>query len=247
MTRVLLAEDDPDIAVPLTRVLQREGYEVAVVATGGAALAAVRRARPAVVLLDLGLPDMDGLDVCRRLRGAGDDIAILILTARADPADLVVSLDAGADDYVSKPFRTPELLARVRALVRRSTAPDVVQTGLLRIDPAARRVRIGDHEIALTPKEFELLLVLATKHGTTISREQLVHDVWHVTWAGATKTVDVHVSALRRKLAYGAEPGRRGNPVITTVRGIGYRLDVDGLTPSGRRTRSGESPPTALL
>ena len=221
MTKVLLAEDDQAISEPLARALRREGYDVDVVEDGPAALEAGRQS-PDMLILDLGLPGMDGLDVCRRLRAEGLVVPVLILTARADEVDTVVGLDAGADDYVTKPFRLAELLARARALLRRgvteAAAPDDAP---VRIDPAGHRVFVHGKEIGLTAKEFELLTVLARHEGRVVSREQLMRDVWDTAWYGSTKTLDMHISVLRRKLGDDVANQR----FITTVRGVGFRFD----------------------
>lgn len=221
MTKVLLAEDDQAISEPLARALRREGYEVDVVEDGPAALEAGRQS-PDMLILDLGLPGMDGLDVCRRLRAEGLTVPVLILTARADEVDTVVGLDAGADDYVTKPFRLAELLARARALLRRGV-PDAPATEdvPVRIDPAGHRVFVYDKEVGLTAKEFELLTVLARHEGRVVSREQLMRDVWDTPWYGSTKTLDMHISVLRRKLGDDVSNRR----FITTVRGVGFRFD----------------------
>ncbi len=173
-----------------------------------------------LIVLDIGLPRMDGLEVCRRLRSAGQDIPVLILTARAEEVDTVIGLDAGADDYVTKPFRLAELLARVRALLRRNlTSTQVVQG--VRIDSDARRVWLGEKEIDLTSKEFDLLHLLVSEAGKVVTREQIMRQVWDSKWWGSTKTLDMHVSWLRRKLGDDAH-----NPhFITTVRGVGFRFE----------------------
>ncbi|HRC41337.1 response regulator transcription factor [Nostocoides sp.] len=221
MTRVLLAEDDEAIAIPLARALRREGYEVDVRGDGAEALEVALQGVDLVVL-DLGLPGMDGLDVCRRLRAAGSSVPVLILTARTDEVDTVVGLDAGADDYVKKPFRLAELLARARALLRRgSVDPEVAAT--LLIDQNSRRVFLRGTELSLTGKEFALLSVLHRERGKVVSREQLMREIWDTQWYGSTKTLDVHISVLRRKLGDTTDSGR----MIATVRGIGFRLDVD--------------------
>ena len=221
MTRVLLAEDDEAIAIPLARALRREGYEVDVRGDGAEALEVALQGVDLVVL-DLGLPGMDGLDVCRRLRAAGSSVPVLILTARTDEVDTVVGLDAGADDYVKKPFRLAELLARARALLRRgSVDPEVAAT--LLIDQNSRRGFLRGTELSLTGKEFALLSVLHRERGKVVSREQLMREIWDTQWYGSTKTLDVHISVLRRKLGDTTDSGR----MIATVRGIGFRLDVD--------------------
>jgi two-component system response regulator RegX3 len=213
--RVLVVEDEESIAEPLAEGLRREGFTVSVAATGAEALAA---GEADVVLLDLRLPDVDGLDVCRKLRERSD-VPIIVVTARGEEADRVVGLELGADDYVVKPFGLRELIARIRAVTRRSgrragTGP--IAVGPLRVDERARHVQVSGQEIDLTPKEFDLLLALARDPGVVISRRRLLEDVWQTTWYGSTKTIDVHLAALRRKL---------GDPsLIETVRGVGFRL-----------------------
>lgn len=220
MIRVLLAEDDVAISEPLARALRREGYEVTVRADGLEALAAAKD-NPELVVLDLGLPSMDGLEVCRRLRAEGRSAPILILTARADEVDTVVGLDAGADDYVTKPFRLAELLARVRALLRRNPVDEAEDESGVRIDTQARRAYMNDAELQLTAKEFDLLRVLVREQGKVVSREQLMREVWDTQWFGSTKTLDMHVSVLRRKLGDDAARPR----YISTVRGVGFRFE----------------------
>jgi DNA-binding response OmpR family regulator len=216
---VLLVEDDTGIAVPLSRALQREGHEVLVVGDGYNALSCAGHQRVDLLVLDLGLPGMDGLDVCRRLRKARPDLPVLMLTARTDEVDFVVGLDAGADDYVAKPFRLAELLARVRALLRRSTpeTPDALEVGGVRMDLAGRRVLIEGAEIALANKEFELLRVLLSRPGQVVSREEILREVWKDPELKNSKTLDMHMSWLRRKI---------GSSRIATVRGVGFRFDA---------------------
>ncbi len=224
VTRVLLAEDDPAIAEPLARALTREGYDVSVHGTGRGAIEDAASAD--LVVLDLGLPDMDGLDVARWIRNEGLSTPILVLTARADEVDLVVGLDAGADDYVTKPFRLAELLARVRALLRRAGseegAPGELSAQDVRLEVDAHRAFQGDRELQLTAKEFELLKVLVRDAGSVVSREILMREVWAADPTGSTKTLDMHVSWLRRKLGDDA-----GSPrYISTVRGMGFRFET---------------------
>jgi DNA-binding response OmpR family regulator len=225
VTRVLLAEDDPAIAEPLARALGREGYDVEVRGNGEGALA-VAADGVDLVVLDLGLPDIDGLDVCRRMRLDGVTAPVLVLTARADEVDTVVGLDAGADDYVTKPFRLAELLARVRALLRRGGTeaggePSAATVQGVRVDAASRRAWVGDGELQLTAKEFDLLRVLLRSAGSVVTREQLMREVWETEWWSSTKTLDMHVSWLRRKLGDDATNPR----FITTVRGVGFRFE----------------------
>jgi DNA-binding response OmpR family regulator len=216
---VLLVEDDTGIAVPLSRALQREGHEVLVVGDGYSALSCAGHQRVDLLVLDLGLPGMDGLDVCRRLRRTRPDLPVLMLTARTDEVDFVVGLDAGADDYVAKPFRLAELLARVRALLRRSVpeTPDALEAGGVRMDLAGRRVLIEGAEIALANKEFELLRVLLSRPGQVVSREEILREVWKDPELKNSKTLDMHMSWLRRKI---------GSSRIATVRGVGFRFDA---------------------
>ena len=220
MSRVLVAEDDPDISEPLVRALRREGYDVTLVTTGPAALTGALAGQADLLLLDLGLPGMDGLEVCRALRGRGSSLPVLVLTARTDEADLVVGLDAGADDYVGKPFRVAELLARVRAQLRRSGGTDgeLLTVGGITLDVPSRRVDVDGVDVPLTPKEYDVLLMLMRRVGTVVGRDELMREVWRTEWLGATKTLDMHVSTLRRKL------GDAGSQ-ITTVRGVGFRLE----------------------
>lgn len=224
MATVLLIEDDPAISEPLARAFGREGYQVRALGTGRAALAEVDDAD--LVVLDLGLPDMDGLDIAREMRGRGMTTPILILTARADEADMVTGLDAGADDYVVKPFRLAELLARVRALLRRSTGEEeglVLSAQDVTMNVPAHQVYVGDTEVNLTSREFDLLRALLEQAGNMIPRETLMQQVWGMGASNnSTKTLDMHVSWLRRKLGDSASAPH----YITTVRGLGFRFET---------------------
>ena len=228
MERLLVVEDDPAIAGPLVRGLERAGFSVTHAPDGASALAAET---PDLVLLDLGLPDIDGTEVCRRLRAIGD-VPIIIVSARDDEVDRVVGLELGADDYVVKPFGLRELVARIRAVLRRrgpssapvaasasvaddAAGPSITNVGDLVVDRRTRRVTVAGEVVHLTPKEFDLLAVLADDPGAVRSRLQLLQDVWEGDWYGSTRTLDAHVAALRRKVGSGR---------IETVRGVGFRL-----------------------
>jgi DNA-binding response OmpR family regulator len=219
---ILVVDDDEAISAGLTRVLESQGYFVRRLDRGTGAVAA---ANPDIelVVLDLGLPDIDGIDVCRKLRNARPELAILILSARDEELDVVAGLDAGADDYLVKPFRLSELLARVRANLRRTSersdgeVAEPLQVGELTVDTAARRAWRGEDELALRPKEFDLLDLLAREAGRAVTRDRIMREVWDTEWLGSTKTLDTHVLSLRQKL---------GPEAITTLRGIGYRLEV---------------------
>ncbi len=214
-------EDDAAIASGLTRVLEGQGYAVRRADTGRAALFAAL-GEVDLVILDLGLPDMDGIEVCRALRRSRPELPVVVLTARHHEADVVAGLDAGADDYLVKPFKLSELLARIRAQIRRSDvaagAGDVIRAGALLVDRRARRVWLDGEEIVLRPREFELLALLAGNAGRVLTRERIMAEVWDTAWTGSTKTLDMHVLALRRHL---------GSEAITTLRGVGYRLEAD--------------------
>jgi DNA-binding response OmpR family regulator len=220
--RVLLVEDDEPVAQSLRRGLKRYGYDAEWVTTGAAALA--HSGPYDVVLLDLGLPDTDGLDVCKALRDRGD-VPIIVISARSDETDRVVGLELGADDYVSKPFGVREVIARIRAVMRRvqprtsaaEAGPDRYGPRLT-VDRRAARVHLDGEEVALAPKEYDLLAFLTEEPGALMSREQIMEAVWDANWFGPTKTLDVHVAALRRKLA--------GAITIEAVRGVGFRLVV---------------------
>jgi DNA-binding response OmpR family regulator len=219
---VLVVEDEEEIASPLVHTLEREGYRVDRAATGRRAVEQATAHGHDVVILDLGLPDMDGLDVCRELREAGYAGAVLILTARSGELDRVVGLDSGADDYLGKPFGLAELLARLRALLRRtSTAGGHKASGRrLLVDVEAHRVYVGDDEVTLTGKEFDVLTVLSAHRDKVVSRAQLMADVWSEGWYGSTKTLDVTIGRLRQKLEKVSCIDR-----VVTVRGIGFRLE----------------------
>lgn len=227
MTRLLLVEDDSAIAEPLSRALDREGYSVVRASRGIDALTiAASEDHIDFVILDLGLPDIDGLEVCRRLRKGGLEAPVLILTARADEVDAVVGLDAGADDYVTKPFRLGELQARIRALLRRTqvaedTSSNVYDINGVSLDPSARRVYADGEELSLSAKEFDLLAVLMREAGSVVTRDDLMREVWGAEWWGSTKTLDMHISWLRRKLGDDATSPKR----ITTIRGVGFRFE----------------------
>jgi len=218
--RVLLVEDDQTIASPLVRGLEREGFAVVHAECGADALPGLRATTPDVVLLALGLPDVDGFDLCRELR-ATSGVPIIVVTARGEEVDRVVGLELGADDYVVKPFGFRELVARIRAVRRRAngrTAGRPATLGDLVVDRRTRRATVEGRALSLTPKEFDLLALLADDPGAVCSRERILDEVWDPHWYGPTKTLDVHVASLRRKL---------GHPeLIETVRGVGYRLCV---------------------
>ncbi len=214
--RLLVVEDDPTISEPLVSGLAREGFDVVLAVTGAEALAA----EPAeLVLLDLGLPDLDGRVVCQELRERSS-VPIIVVSARGDEIDRVMLLELGADDYVVKPFGFRELVARIRAVSRRTeataTAPDEPTTwGRLVIDRRTRNVAVDGDAVSLTPKEYELLTELASDPGAIFTREHLMEQVWDENWWGSTKTLDVHVASLRKKL---------GAALIETIRGVGFRL-----------------------
>jgi DNA-binding response OmpR family regulator len=212
---VLVVEDDPGIASQLVRGLERAGYAADSVAMGADAL---RRPPSDVVLLDLGLPDIDGIDVCRRLRHSSETAAIIVVTARGEESDRVLALDEGADDYLVKPFGLAELLARIRAVLRRGqrSGGEVLRHGPLTVDLRTRRVTVNGTEVSLTPKEFAILECLAADPGRLVSRQEIVERAWDEHWYGPTKVLDVHMAALRRKLGVPS--------LIETVYGHGFRL-----------------------
>jgi two-component system, OmpR family, response regulator RegX3 len=220
---VLLVEDERSIAEPFAAALARKGLRTAVARDGAEAIRLVGDLDPDVVLLDLALPDMDGREVCRRLRRSSD-VPIIMITASGTVTDRVVGLELGADDYVVKPFAVGEVAARIRAVLRRgrkASGGSVIAVGDLRIDLGARRVWRRDGEIELTRREFDLLARLARDVSRVVTRECLMSDVWDMNWFGSTKTLDVHVASIRRKL--GDDPLAPKH--IHTVRGVGFRLD----------------------
>jgi DNA-binding response OmpR family regulator len=232
--RLLVVEDDADIGFELREALVGYGFAVDWAMTASDALRLAARARPELVLLDLGLPDQDGVELCRSLRAALAAAVIVVLTARTQEFEVVVALDAGADDYLTKPFRLTELLARLRAHLRRQSTASlgarVLEVGRVRVDPHARRAWVCGTELALRPKEFDLLHLLVDNAGDVVSRDALMASVWDEHWFGSTKTLDVHVSSLRRKLAeHGEDPLR-----ITTLRSRGYRYETGQPGPPER-------------
>jgi two-component system, OmpR family, response regulator RegX3 len=223
--KVLVVEDDDDVADALGFALEQHGFAAMRVATGEAALTAAAEAE--MVLLDLGLPDLDGYEVCRRLRGASDtaEVPIVAVTARSDEIDRVLLLKAGADDYIVKPYGVHELLARIEAVARRAARAvigrgDLIKVGRLRVDLRARQVEVDGVPVGLTSKEFDLLAVLAADAGAVHTREAIVARVWDDNWFGSSRTLDVHMGALRAKLG-----DRRW---VKTVRGVGFRLADPG-------------------
>jgi two-component system, OmpR family, response regulator RegX3 len=231
-TRILIVEDEASIAEPFARLLRREGFETTVARTAAEALDAARRTEPDLVLLDLALPDGDGRDVCRVLRGERD-VPVIMVTARGTQTDRVVGLELGADDYVVKPFSGAEVIARIRAVLRRTArtpAPPAapIRVHELDIDLAARRAVLAGRELELSRKEFDLLAELARNAGRVVTREDLMSRVWDENWFGSTKTLDVHMGWLRRKLGDEAADPR----YIHTVRGVGFRFSPpDGAVP----------------
>ncbi|MDQ1476605.1 MAG: two-component system, OmpR family, response regulator [Actinomycetota bacterium] len=217
---ILVVDDEPNIADLVELYLRRDGYRVVKAATGEEVAGAVSSHRPRLVVLDVGLPDIDGLEVCRRLRQTSA-IPVIFLTARDTEIDRVLGLELGADDYVTKPFSPPELVARVKAVLRRADGAtptaELVQVGAVTIDAGRREVRVGEEPVAFTGKEFDLLKFLAERPGLAMSRQQILDGVWGHDWYGDARTVDVHIAQVRKKLADSVR--------IDTVRGVGYRLD----------------------
>jgi DNA-binding response OmpR family regulator len=220
MAQLLLVEDDGAIAGPLMRALEKAGHSTRWVTTGGDAEVAVFENQPELVVLDLGLPDIDGIEVCRRLRRAHERLPIIVLTARREELDIVEGFEAGADDYLTKPFRLSELLARMRARLRAVTATRLEAEDIT-VDVAARRAWQADRELGLSTKEFDLLVELVRGAGIVVTREQLLDKVWGSDFTGSGKTLDVHIAWLRRKLGDDASAPR----YISTVRGFGYRFE----------------------
>lgn len=233
---LLIVDDEADLATTLAYNLEGQGYTTAVAATGAAALDLARGRRPDLVLLDVMLPDISGLEVCRRLRQEGDlrGVPVLMLTARGEVIDRVLGFEVGADDYMVKPFSVRELLLRVQAILRRSAAPTigaaaeprVLQFGSLTLDVVAHRVTVDGAEVALTALEFRLLAVLLERRGRVQTRERLLDDVWGITADITTRTVDTHVKRLREKLGEAAD-------YIETLRGVGYRFRASPAQASG--------------
>jgi two-component system response regulator RegX3 len=222
---ILLVEDEESITAPLSEALSREGFEPVIAGTAAEALELAAARSPDLVLLDLGLPDGSGLDVCRELRSRSS-VPIIMVTARGEETDRVVGLEVGADDYVVKPFSAREVIARVRAVLRRTAAPpsaplsEVVELGDVRVDRARRSASFKGEPLELSRKEFDLLQLLVDNAGTVVTRERLIDEVWDTNWFGSTKTLDVHVSALRKKLGDDPTTPR----YIHTVRGVGFRF-----------------------
>jgi DNA-binding response OmpR family regulator len=218
---VLVVDDEPNITQLAQMYLEREGFRVEAVGDGKAALEAVARHDPALMVLDVMLPELDGFDVCRQLRADGNPILILMLTARDEDIDKIVGLELGADDYMTKPFNPRELVARVRAILRRADRPakstEPLHLGDLTIDPGRREVRVDGDPVDLRTQEFDLLLTFAESRGMVLSREQLLQQAWGYDFYGQTRSVDVHVAHLRKKIA-------ASSVQIETVTGIGYKL-----------------------
>ncbi|OHV47430.1 MULTISPECIES: response regulator transcription factor [unclassified Pseudofrankia] len=229
MAELLVVEDDATIGGALEAALRSYRHSVTLAPTGADAMTAVRRVSFDLVLLDLGLPDRDGIELCRDIRARLPGSVIVILTARDEEIDVVVGLEAGADDYLTKPFRSAELAARIRAHLRRGSAMVAaarrLSVGALRVDGPARRAWLAEVEIELRAKEFDLLARLASDPGRVVTRDALMRDVWDEHWFGSTKTLDVHVSALRAKLAAATRQAAVPAPEIVTVRGRGYRME----------------------
>jgi DNA-binding response OmpR family regulator len=221
---ILMVEDERSITEPLSEALAREGFDTQVAETAARALELARQIDPDLVLLDVMLPDGSGYDVCRELR-SGSSVPIIMLTARGEETDRIVGLELGADDYIVKPFSAREVAARIRAVLRRAgeqgaRPEEPIEIGPLRLDRAARSAALDGSELDLTRREFDLLELLMAEAGSVVRRERLIDEVWDVNWFGSTKTLDVHVSGLRRKLGDASASPR----FIHTVRGVGFRF-----------------------
>ncbi|MGI5228039.1 response regulator transcription factor [Actinoallomurus sp. CA-142502] len=229
MARLLIVEDDETIGNMLESRLRMHDHEVVWQRTGRGAVREATVTDFDLVLLDLGLPDLDGIEVCGQIRHVQPECVLVMLTARQEEMDIIVGLEAGADDYLTKPFSLAEVLARIRAHLRRGApsgpARQELRIGDLMVDAGARRCFIGDREVALRAKEFDLLRRLAADAGKAVSREDLMADVWDENWFGSTKTLDVHIAAVRAKLTEAAGGESETMPRIVTLRGHGYRLD----------------------
>ncbi len=219
---ILLVEDDAAIGEPLTRSLRREGYELEWKQTGAEALAFFTSASPDLVLLDLTLPDIDGLEICRKMRNHSQTTPIVMCTARAEEIDIVVGFESGADDYITKPFSLSELKARLRARLRLAAPTNAVTVGELTVDELAYKAWFRDEELILTPKEYSLLVLLVNEAGRVVPRMRIMHDVWDEHYFGSTRTLDMHISSLRKKLDDDAEQPK----LISTIRGVGFRYEV---------------------
>jgi DNA-binding response OmpR family regulator len=226
MTHILVVDDEPTLLATIGFNLEREGYDVTTASDGGEAIAIAENVHPDLILLDLMIPGMHGFEVCRTLR-KHTAVPIVILTARGDEVDRIVGLEMGADDYITKPFSMVELIARIRALLRRASGPpplpdrEVLSSGALTVDLAKREASINGRSLMLKPKEFDLLLTLIQNRGQTLTREQLLSRVWKYETAGVSRTVDVHIGRLRKKIE-----GQPGRPLrIVTMRGYGYRFE----------------------
>jgi DNA-binding response OmpR family regulator len=220
--RLLLVEDDLAIGEPLARSLRREGYDVDWAQTGTEALAMAKDTPPDLVLLDLTLPDIDGLEVCSQLRAASQTVPIVMCTARAEEIDIIVGFEAGADDYVTKPFSLAELKVRLRARLRLSIPTSVVTIGNLVVDVMAHKAWFSGEELTLTPKEFALLSLLVNEAGRVVPRIRIMQEVWDEHYYGTTRTLDMHISWLRKKLHDDGE----SPTIIVTVRGVGFRYEL---------------------
>ena len=223
VSSVLVVEDDVAIGRGLSDVLTAHGHAVELCTTAQLAIASFEATTPDLVLLDAGLPDIDGFTVCRWFRGQQPTLPIIMVTARDSDVDIVVGLDAGASDYVTKPFSTPVLLARIRAHLRATTTDTTRPLAFaeLTIDPGAHRVTLGGVDVEIRPKEFELLVLLAREAGRVVTRDRILGEIWDLHWESSTKTLDMHIHALRRKLGDDADQPRW----ITTIRGVGYRFE----------------------